>query len=118
MKFLVVDDSQVDRHLLVSLLRGMGHQVDDFHDAENILDLVEQGDYAAVILDIVMPGQDGFKVIRKLRKNPNSSQQYIILYSSKKTPVEVNYGIKKAGANDYIVKPVTKQILQQAIKKF
>lgn len=117
MKFLVIDDSRVDRHLLVSLLIEMGHQVDDCQDAENILDRVEKGDYAAVILDIVMPGQDGFKVIRKLRKNPTSSQQYIILYSSKKTRAEVNYGINKAGANDYIVKPVTREILQKAIKK-
>lgn len=117
MKFLVVDDSSVDRHLLVSLLKEMGHQVDDFNDADNIVDRVEQNDYFAVILDIVMPGQDGFKAIRKIRKNPSSSQQYIILCSSKSTPAEIKYGIKRAGANDYMVKPVNKQILQQAIEK-
>ena len=117
MKFLVVDDSSVDRHLLVSLLKEMGHQVDDFNNAENILDLVRQENYAAVILDIVMPKQDGFKIIRKLRKSLNSHQQYIILYSCKKTPMEIKYGINKAGANDYIAKPVTKKVLQEVIEK-
>lgn len=117
MKFLVVDDSRVDRHWLVSLLQEMGHQVDDCQDAENILDQVGKKNYAAVILDIVMPGQDGFKILRKIRKNPTFSQQYIILCSSKKTSVEINYGLNRAGANDYITKPVTRQVLQQAIGK-
>lgn len=117
MKFLVVDDSSVDRHFVVSLLEKMGHQVDSCKDTNNVLEKVATENYAAVILDIVMPDQDGFKFLRQLRTNPTTAKQYVIFCSSKKTPVEINYGIKRAGANDYITKPVTPEILEQALQR-
>lgn len=117
MKFLVVDDSAVDRHLMVSMLEKLGHQVDTCQDTENLPKKVAQENYAAVILDIVMPQQDGFKCLRELRLNPATAKQYVIFCSSKKTPLEINYGIKRAGANDYITKPVTQESLEQALQK-
>ncbi|MBE9043340.1 response regulator [Pleurocapsales cyanobacterium LEGE 10410] len=117
MKFLVVDDSSVDRHFIVSMLEKMGHQVDDCEDTTNLLAKVTEENYAAVILDIVMPEQDGYKFLRQLRSNSATADQYVIFCSSKKTPVEVNYGIKRAGANDYITKPVTPESLTKALQK-
>ncbi len=117
MKLLVVDDSAVDRHLIVSMLEKIGHQVDTCQDTDDLLKKVEQENYAAVILDIVMPQRDGFKCLRRLRLNPSTSKQYVIFCSSKKTPLEINYGIKKAGANDYITKPVTQESLEKALEK-
>lgn len=116
-KFLVVDDSSVDRLLIVSMLEKLGHQVETCEDTTNFIKQVENQNYAAVILDIVMPNQDGFKCLRQLRLNPTTAQQYVILCSTKKTPLEINYGIKKAGANDYLTKPVTPKTLEQALKK-
>lgn len=117
MKFLVIDDSSVDRHLTVSTLKKMGHQVDDLESTFDALERVAKENYAALILDIVMPDQDGFKFLRQLRINSATADQYVIFCSSKKTPVEINYGIKRAGANDYITKPVTQESLEQAIQK-
>ncbi len=117
MRFLVVDDSSVDRRLMTSLLEEMGHQVEVFQSTDGVLDQVTASDYAAVILDIVMPQQDGYKFLRELRLNPPTQQQYVILCSSKKTPIEVNYGLKRAGANDYITKPVTRSTLEAALQK-
>ncbi len=117
MKLLVVDDSAVDRHLIVSMLEQLGHQVDTCQDTNNLLKKVEKENYAAVILDIVMPQPDGFKCLRKLRLNPATAKQYVIFCSSKKTPLEINYGLKKAGANDYITKPVTQESLEKALQK-
>lgn len=117
MKFLVVDDSAVDRHLMVSMLEKLGHQVDICQDTNELQKKVARENYAAVILDIVMPQQDGFKCLRELRLNPTTAKQYVIFCSSKKTPLEINYGIKRAGANDYITKPVTQEILEQALQK-
>jgi twitching motility two-component system response regulator PilH len=117
MKFLVVDDSAVDRHLIVSILEQLGHQVDTCQDTNNLQKKVAQENYAAVILDIVMPQQDGFKCLRELRLNPATAKQYVIFCSSKKTSLEINYGIKRAGANDYITKPVTQESLEQALQK-
>lgn len=117
MKFLVVDDSSVDRHLMVSMLEKLGHQVDTCQDTSDLTQQVEKENYAAVILDIVMPEQDGFKCLRELRLNPGTAKQYVIFCSTKKTPLEINYGIKRAGANDYLTKPVTQDTLEQALQK-
>lgn len=117
MKFLVVDDSSVDRRFMVSMLEKMGHHVDEEKDTSNALEKVAKENYAAVILDIVMPEQDGFKFLRQLRSNSATADQYVIFCSSKKTPIEINYGIKRAGANDYITKPVNQESLEKALQK-
>ena len=116
-KFLVVDDSRIDIRLMVSMLENLGHQVDVCEDTSQLLQTVEQEDYAAVILDIVMPQRDGFKCLRELRLNDSTKEQYVILCSTKKTPLEINYGIKRAGANDYITKPVSQEALKEALQK-
>ena len=117
MKFLVVEDSSVDRYLMVSMLEQLGHKADICQDTNTLAEQVAKENYAAVILDIVMPQQDGFKCLRELRLNPATAKQYVIFCSSKKTPLEINYGIKRAGANDYITKPVTQESLQKALQK-
>jgi CheY-like chemotaxis protein len=118
MNFLVVDDSQVDRYFLGALLASLGHQVDACESAENVVEKVQMGHYNAVFLDIVMPGQDdGYKLLRKLRANPITAQQHVIFYSSKKSSLEINYGMKRAGANDYLTKPITREQLATALQK-
>lgn len=117
MRFLIVDDSSVDRHLLTSLLEGLGHQVDASPTPKDGLERLSTQNYAAVFLDIVMPEQDGYKFLREVRSNQKTAGQHVIFCSSKKTPIEVNYGIKRAGANDYLVKPVTKESIAQVLQK-
>ncbi|MBD2104434.1 response regulator [Leptolyngbya sp. FACHB-261] len=117
MRFLVVDDSAPDRHLITSLLEELGHQVDTCTSTEGALDKIERGGYAAVFLDIVLPDQDGYKFLRTVRSNQLTAQQYVILYSSKKTPLEISYGLKRAGADNYLTKPVTRENLSQALQR-
>lgn len=117
MKFLVVDDSAVDRMLLTSILEGLGHQVDVCSSTEGVISKLEKGQYKALFLDIVMPEQDGYKFLRSLRSNDNTAKQHVIFCSSKKTNIEINYGISKAGANDYLTKPVNKETVIQALEK-
>ncbi|MGL5806703.1 MAG: response regulator [Xenococcaceae cyanobacterium] len=117
MKFLIVDDSAVDRHLLTSVLEGLGHQVDVYQSTKGALEQIASNNYTAVFLDIVMPDQDGYKFLRELRSNEKTAKQHVIFCSSKKTSLEIDYGLKRAGANDYIVKPVNKETVVQAIGK-
>ncbi len=117
MKFLVVDDSAADRYLLRSLLENMGHQVDESPSTEGVLDRIAQGGYAAVFLDIVLPEQDGYKFLRQLRSHEPTAKQHVIFCSSKKTQIEINYGLSRAGADDYLVKPVTAESLSQVLEK-
>ena len=117
MRFLVVDDSAVDRLLLTSLLEELGHQVDVYPNTQGVLDKIATSNYTSVFLDIVMPEQDGYKFLRALRSNPATAKQHIIFYSSKRTPLEVDYGLKRAGANDYLIKRVTRESLVQVLQK-
>ncbi|OKH18691.1 response regulator [Hydrococcus rivularis NIES-593] len=117
MRLLVVDDSAVDRRLLVSLLQELGHQVDESADTAGILNKIAQEKYATVFLDIVMPEQDGYKFLRELRSNPTTAKQHVIFCSSKKTPIEVNYGIKRAGADAYLTKPVTRESVSAVLEE-
>jgi len=117
MQFLIVDDSVLDRHLLTSLLERLGHQVDACPTTTGVLEQISTRSYAAVFLDIVMPEQDGYKFLRELRSNHKTAKQHVIFYSSKKTPLEVSYGIKRAGADDYLVKPVTQESVAQVLQK-
>jgi twitching motility two-component system response regulator PilH len=116
-KFLVVDDSAVDRHLLTSLLQELGHQVDISEGTAGALDKIATGGYQAVFLDIVMPEQDGYKFLRELRANPGTANQHVIMCSSKKTQIEIDYGMKRAGANDYITKPATRESVASALQR-
>jgi two-component system chemotaxis response regulator CheY len=117
MRFLIIDDSSVDRHSLASLLDSLGHEVDQCPSPADALSTVEAGNYDLVFLDVVMPEQDGYKFLRSLRLNPKTTSQYVVLYSSKKTPLEVNYGVKRAGANDYLTKPVSREEVEQVLER-
>jgi CheY-like chemotaxis protein len=117
MHFLVIDDSSVDRHSLVSLLKSLGHAADQCEDPTAALSMIEAGSYDLVFLDVVMPELDGYKFLRSVRLNPNTANQYVVFCSSKKTPIEINYGINRAGANDYLPKPATREGLEQVLQR-
>ncbi|NJP10022.1 MAG: response regulator [Leptolyngbyaceae cyanobacterium RU_5_1] len=115
MRFLIVDDSAVDRHFLASLLEEMGHQVEMCESTIGVLEKLTIGKYTALFLDIVMPDKDGYKFLRELRLNEPTVNQHVILYSIKSTAIEINYGLKRAGASDYLTKPTTREQLEQLI---
>lgn len=117
MRFLVVDDSAVDRQFLTALLEDLGHQVEVSENPVGILDKIASGSYDAVFLDIVMPEQDGYKFLRELRINKNTNKQRVVFYSNKKTPIEVNYGLKRAGVDAYLTKPTTREELERVLQQ-
>ncbi|SRR5579883_772295 len=117
MRFLIIDDSAVDRHFLTTLLETMGHEVEAFDTTDGVVQKLETGRYGSVFLDIVMPEKDGYKFLREIRLNQRTVNQHIILYSSKSTPVEISYGLKRAGANAYLTKPTTREQLEQTLRK-
>jgi CheY-like chemotaxis protein len=117
MHFLVVDDSPVDRYALVSLLFFIGHTADQCEDPRVALQQIESNTYDSIFVDVVMPDLDGYKLLRALRLNPRTLEQYVVIFSSKKTPLEVDYGTRRAGANDYLTKPVTRENLNQILER-
>jgi CheY-like chemotaxis protein len=112
MDVLVIDDSAVDRYSLVSILKSLGHQVDQCAESTTAMELMAAKNYAVIFLDVVMPDIDGYRLLRTMRLDPEVSDQYVVICSVKKTPLEINYGIERAGANDYLPKPATREGLE------
>ncbi|MDX1976800.1 MAG: response regulator [Pseudanabaenaceae cyanobacterium bins.68] len=115
-KFLIIDDGATERHLLSSMLRELGHEVDIAESTEGAMARIIAGGYRAIFLDIVMPNQDGYKFLRQLRTNPETANQYVIFSSTKRTKLEVEYGIKR-GADDYLPKPISQESLNECLAK-
>lgn len=104
-KILVVDDSPTDRQFLSELLSRNGFKVATADSAEDAMAKVKQSRPDLVLMDVVMPGQNGFQATRTLTKDEATKNIPIILCTSKGQETDKVWGMRQ-GARDYIVKPV------------
>ena len=102
---LVVDDSPTDRQYLTDLLAKSGFKVSSAASAEEALAKVKQAKPDLVLMDIVMPGQNGFQATRALTTDEATKHIPIIICSTKGQETDKVWGMRQ-GAKDYIVKPV------------
>jgi twitching motility two-component system response regulator PilH len=103
---LIVDDSATDRQYLSDLLSKNGFKVATAQNAEEALAKAKQLRPDLVLMDIVMPGQNGFQATRTLSKDEATRQIPIIICTSKGQDTDKAWGMRQ-GARDYIVKPVS-----------
>jgi twitching motility two-component system response regulator PilH len=103
---LIVDDSATDRQFLSDLLAKNGYNVTTAQNAEEAFAKAKQLRPDLVLMDVVMPGQNGFQATRTLAKDEATKQIPIIICTSKSQETDKAWGIKQ-GARDYIVKPVS-----------
>jgi twitching motility two-component system response regulator PilH len=102
---LVVDDSATDRQYLTDLLAKNGYKVETAQNADEALAKARQLRPDLVLMDIVMPGQNGFQATRALSKDEATKTIPVIICTSKGQDTDKAWGMKQ-GARDYIVKPV------------
>lgn len=98
---LVVDDDDRIRELLTKFLRGRGLRVSAAPDGEKALALLAQMRFDLVILDVMMPGVDGFTVTETVRENSDTP---ILLLTARGEPEDRIRGLS-LGADDYLAKP-------------
>ena len=104
-KILIVDDSATDRHFLTEMLSKKGFKVATAESAEDAMLKVKQSRPDLVLMDIVLPGQNGFQATRALTRDESTKSIPIILCTSKKQETDRVWGLRQ-GARDYIVKPI------------
>jgi twitching motility two-component system response regulator PilH len=104
-KILVVDDSPTDRQFLTDLLSKNGFSVASADSAEDAFNKVKQSRPDLVLMDVVLPGQNGFQATRTLTKDEATKSIPIILCTSKGQETDKVWGMRQ-GARDYITKPV------------
>ncbi|WP_295529872.1 response regulator [uncultured Pseudacidovorax sp.] len=102
---LVVDDSRTELVFLSDLLQRNGFAVRTAESAEAAMRHLEVGLPDLILMDIVMPGQNGFQFTRSLMRDPRFAQVPVIMCSSKAQETDRVWGLRQ-GARDYIVKPV------------
>jgi twitching motility two-component system response regulator PilH len=114
-KVLVVDDSWTDLTLIATPLREGGFEVVTAADGDEALEMVGSERPQCVVLDVVLPKQNGFQVCRKLKQSEASRHIPVILVSGKNTPLDKKWGLQQ-GADLYITKPFDKEELLMGVR--
>jgi len=104
-KILIVDDSATDRQFLTEMLSKKGFKVSTAESAEDAMVKVKQSRPDLVLMDIVLPGQNGFQATRALARDESTKNIPVILCTSKGQETDRVWGLRQ-GARDYIVKPI------------
>ena len=111
---LVVDDSPTERHVLVDLLTKNGYQVITAESGEEGVEKAKKELPDLVLMDVVMPGLNGYQATRTLTREESTKHIPIIVCTSKGQETDKIWGLRQ-GAQDYLVKPVNGEELLSKI---
>lgn len=116
MKILVVDDCATTRKLLTLYLKSKGYEVATAENGLDGLEKVGKEGVNLVLSDLNMPYMDGLEFVRSLRANPDTAELPVVMVTTEADPEEKEKAMK-AGANGYMIKPVTAEMVAQNIKQ-
>jgi twitching motility two-component system response regulator PilH len=116
-KILVVDDSKTELHHLTGILGKRGYSVRTAENGDEALRRLAEDKPDLILMDVVMPGQNGFQLTRTITRDPRWSDVPVILCTSKNQETDKVWGMRQ-GAREYIVKPVVAAELLAKIKAF
>ncbi|MGH8226103.1 MAG: response regulator [Gammaproteobacteria bacterium] len=104
-KVLIVDDSATETHVMRTLLEKGGFEVISADDGEAGLALAHEALPDAIIMDVVMPGVNGFQATRRLSRDPQTANIPVVFVTNKDQPTDKVWGMRQ-GAVAYLTKPV------------
>jgi len=114
-KVLVVDDSKTELMFLTDLLQKSGFSVRTAENAEDAFRRLAEEKPDLILMDVVMPGQNGFQLTRAISRDPLYADVPIIMCTSKNQETDRVWGMRQ-GARDYITKPVDADELKAKIR--
>lgn len=114
-KVLVVDDSKTELMYMTNLLEKNGMTVRTADGADDALKRLAEEVPDLILMDVVMPGKNGFQLTRLINKTPEYENIPIIICTSKNLETDRVWGLRQ-GAKDYITKPVDSAELMAKIK--
>ena len=104
-KVLIVDDSKTEIMVLTDLLQKNGFTVRTAENADEAFKRLAEEKPDLILMDVVMPGQNGFQLTRAVNRTPDYADIPIIICTSKNLETDRVWGMRQ-GAKDYITKPV------------
>lgn len=114
-KVLVVDDSKTELMFLSGLLKQAGYAVQTAANADEAFAQLGRERPDLILMDVVMPGQNGFQLTRTITRDPQYAGLPIIMCTSKNQETDRVWGMRQ-GARDYVTKPVDAQELLSKIR--
>ena len=114
-KILLVDDSKTELHYLSDVLTRRGYAVRTAESGEDAMRRLGEDKPDLILMDVVMPGQNGFQLTRSITRDPRFAGVPVIMCTSKNQETDKVWGMRQ-GARDYITKPVDSTELFAKIK--
>ncbi|HEV2220563.1 MAG TPA: response regulator [Casimicrobiaceae bacterium] len=109
-KILIVDDSPTERHALQDMLTKAGYEVLATDNGEDAIAKARSSKPDLILMDVVMPGLNGFQATRAISRDPQTRSIPVIMCTSKSQETDKIWGLRQ-GARDYVVKPVVRDEL-------
>jgi twitching motility two-component system response regulator PilH len=113
-KILIVDDSPTELHVLTMHLRNAGYETLTATDGDEGLAVAKSDQPDLVLMDVVMPGLNGFQATRKLSRDPATAHIPVVMVTTKDQDTDREWGMRQ-GAKAYLVKPVTAAALLEQV---
>ena len=114
-KILLVDDSKTELHHLTEMLTKRGFLVRTAENGEEAMKRLAEEKPDLILMDVVMPGQNGFQLTRAITRDERFADVPVIMCTSKNQETDKVWGLRQ-GARDYVVKPVRSEDLLAKIK--
>lgn len=115
-KIMVVDDAPADLQNLKNILTKGGHQVIEVTSGQDSIAKAKAEKPDAIVMDVVMPGVNGFQATRQISKDPDTATIPIIVVSAKNQETDRLWAMRQ-GAREYVVKPVKDADLLAKVKQ-
>lgn len=106
MQVLFVEDDAMNRRVVADMLQVVGADLSEAPDAETGLAMIDQRDFNVVLMDLRMPGMDGFEAIRELRKRKDDKAGLPVIVVTADTAVDLRERCMAVGADDVLRKPI------------
>lgn len=116
-KILVVDDSLTELHVITGYLQSAGHQTITANSGDEGLSVARTEMPDLVLMDVVMPGLNGFQATRKMGRDPLTKDIPVVMVTTKDQDTDREWAMRQ-GARGYLVKPVSASDLTQVLDEF
>ncbi|MEX1184318.1 MAG: response regulator [Gemmatimonadota bacterium] len=113
---LVVDDDPNALDIVKTFLESKGYLVATAKDGNEALAQLEDVNPALVLLDVMMPGMDGWEVARVIKNHPSFGNTRVVMLTARSDFADKHEGLR-AGADDYIVKPIQLTELGERVER-
>ena len=115
-RILIVDDSPTETFKMTELLKKNGHLVSTAGGGEEGVELAKKELPDLVLMDVVMPGINGFQATRQITRNESTSHIPVIIVTTKDQETDRLWG-KRQGASGFLTKPIDEKLLIKTIEE-